>query len=196
MPRRTPRQFAFLSALLLTVALQGCGGPRISAPEGQNATPFRPPTLAAPTLPPETPTAPPAARATSKSNCSDLLTFITDVTIPDGTQVVPSSTLDKRWEVENSGTCNWDERYKIRLTSGSEMGAAKEQTLFPARSGSRAVLRIVFTAPDQPGKYRSSWQAFNPDGQPFGDPFFVEIVVTNVYPTIIITPTPTTTGIP
>ena len=139
----------------------------------------------APTLPPpptETPaptTAPTLGAQSAGPNveCQDLLSFLSDVTIPDGTVVGPDSTLDKRWEVENSGNCNWDSTYRVRLIAGSEMGAQPEQALYPARSGSRAVIRIVFKAPSEPGAYRSAWQAYNPQGEPFGDPFFIDIVV-------------------
>jgi hypothetical protein len=109
--------------------------------------------------------------------CRDQLKFIADVTIPDGTVVAPESTLDKRWEVENSGSCNWNKQYRIRLIAGPELSAKKEQALYPARSGSSAVIRLVFKAPLEPGAYRSAWQAFDPGGEPFGDPFFIDIIV-------------------
>ena len=57
------------------------------------------------------------------------------------------------------------------------MGASTEQALFPARSGTQALVRISFTAPEEPGAYRSAWQAFDPQDQPFGDPFFIEVIV-------------------
>jgi hypothetical protein len=109
--------------------------------------------------------------------CKDNLTFIADATIPDGTSVQVDSTLDKRWEVENSGNCNWLETYRVRLIAGPDLGAQPEQALYPARSGTRATIRIVFKAPTEPGTYRSAWQAFDPQGEPFGDPFFIEIEV-------------------
>ncbi|MBE0696250.1 MAG: hypothetical protein IH586_04945, partial [Anaerolineaceae bacterium] len=89
----------------------------------------------------------------------------------------PDSTLDKRWEVENSGNCNWDEKYRVRLIAGPELSAQKEQALYPARSGTRAVIRFIFKAPLEPGSYRSAWQAYDPNGEPFGDPFFIDIIV-------------------
>jgi hypothetical protein len=109
--------------------------------------------------------------------CEDQLTFITDLTIPDGTIVSPDSTLDKRWEVENSGSCNWNGNYRIRLIAGPDLSAQKEQALYPARNGTRAVIRLVFKAPLEPGSYRSAWQAYNPHGEPFGDPFFIDFQV-------------------
>jgi len=79
--------------------------------------------------------------------------------------------------VQNSGNCNWDERYRLRLIAGPAMQASEEQALFPARSGTRAIIQVVFQAPAEPGTYRSAWQAYNPDGQPFGDVIFIDIVV-------------------
>jgi hypothetical protein len=109
--------------------------------------------------------------------CIDNLTFISDVSIPDGTEVQANATLDKRWEVKNSGNCNWDEHYRLRLIAGPAMDAVQEQALYPARSGGQVILQIIFQAPAEPGSFRSAWQAYNSDGQPFGDPVFIDIVV-------------------
>lgn len=110
-------------------------------------------------------------------DCSNQLTFLEDVTIPDGERVRPGQALDKRWRMQNSGTCSWDGRYRIRLIAGDSLGAPGEQALYPALSGTTFEIQIPFTAPDQPGEYHSAWQAYTPDGQPFGDPFYVQIVV-------------------
>jgi hypothetical protein len=85
--------------------------------------------------------------------------------------------LDKRWKVLNSGTCNWDDTYQLRLSAGSELGLPTIQKLYPARSGTEAMIRIVFNAPSEPGTYRSAWQTFDPGGAPFGDMIYVEFVV-------------------
>jgi hypothetical protein len=79
--------------------------------------------------------------------------------------------------VLNSGTCNWEASYAVRLVAGPDLGAPPEQSLFPARSGTEAVIHMIFTAPQEPGVYRSAWQAFSPTGEAFGDPFFIEIEV-------------------
>jgi hypothetical protein len=116
-------------------------------------------------------------RQQATATCQDGLSYISDVTIPDGEEVQANATLDKRWEVKNSGNCNWDERYRLRLISGEGLSVEEEQMLYPARSGTQAILRIVFKAPDTPGSYRSAWQAYNPDGQAFGDAVFIDFVV-------------------
>ncbi len=163
----------YLSLLLL---LSGCS----SAGE---ATPtldvYRPPTQAATVtpLPVSTQEIEAGDRPTTEPACTNVLWFFQDITIPDGTQVSPGERLDKRWLVQNAGTCNWDERYQIRLEAGSNMGVPPQQALFPARSGLEVTVRMNFIAPDEAGTYRSAWQAYDPDGVPFGDPFFIEVIV-------------------
>lgn len=85
--------------------------------------------------------------------------------------------MDKQWLVQNSGTCNWDSTYKLKWVGGNTFGVSEEQPLFPARAGTQATLRILFTAPIEPGAYESAWQAVDPDGNFFGDLVFIKITV-------------------
>ena len=135
-----------------------------------------------------TPSAAPSATATSPApaveiqatptpQCTDNLRFVTDLTVPDGTPVLPGSLVDKQWQVENNGTCNWDSRYRLKFIAGDDLGAPLVQALYPARSGTQPAIRLTFSAPSEPGAYRSAWQAYSPQDVPFGDPIFVEIVV-------------------
>lgn len=114
---------------------------------------------------------------TRQLDCENGLEFLDDLTVPDGTEVAPGRSLAKRWLVKNTGSCSWDRSYSFQLISGLALGAEKDQDLFPARPASKAALEIVFTAPDNPGRYNSWWQAFDPDGARFGDPVYMEIVV-------------------
>jgi hypothetical protein len=116
---------------------------------------------------------------TPSPDCIPGLVFLSDITIPDGTTVNPGEKLDKRWLVENNGSCNWDRRFSLRLIAGPDMGAQPEIALFPARSGTPAEIRILFTAPPDPGTHRSAWQAQDPQGNLFGDPIFIDVVVPN-----------------
>lgn len=174
--------FQVILALLALLLAAGCG---------PQATPtyFIPPTMAAgspaplpltaaassptpeaspvPTLAPPSPTPP----------CTDGLTYLQDLTIPDGSIVVPGQLIEKRWQVSNTGTCNWDERYKLTHIGGDAMGAATSLPLYPARAGAEATISILFTAPQAPGTYESQWQAVDPDGVPFGSAFYMQVAV-------------------
>lgn len=150
-------------------------------------TPFRPPTAAPPTqpLPTTTPipalfTAVPTPTVTitpTAGPCTDNFSFIEDVTVEDGTSFLPGASIDKQWLVQNSGTCNWDDTYRLKWVGGDPMGAAEEQALYPARAGTQATLRVTFTAPAESGSYESAWQAVDPNGNFFGDLVFIKIVV-------------------
>jgi hypothetical protein len=100
-----------------------------------------------------------------------------DITIPDGTAVKPGEELDKRWQVRNNGTCDWTDKYTIRIIVGDALGSPEIQALYPARSGSAAVIRMKLVAPQNPGTYRTAWQAYNENEEAFGDPVYIDIVV-------------------
>ncbi len=180
--RRNRRGFHF-EAPLIALFLAACSP--IAAP-----TYFVPPTrgaapaevsgspVAATAGPVAEPSAPPIQSSPSPAPaCSDDLDYLQDLTIPDGSVMVPGQTIDKRWQVRNSGSCNWDQRYSLRLISGDAMGSDGSVPLYPARSGAEATLQMLFTAPQEFGTYECQWQAANPDGTPFGDAFYMQIVV-------------------
>lgn len=174
-------RFFFLISLVFA-GLTACGNqqPRPEPTEGVYRAPTQIPTL------------PPTAHnfqelgtgeqggdevATPTPLCSNGLLFLRDVTIPDGTIVDPGELLDKRWAVQNNGSCNWDKRYRVKLIAGPGMGMPVQQALIPALSGTEVVIRMVFIAPEEPGNFRSAWQAYDPQDNPYGDPFFIDIVV-------------------
>ena len=173
----------FLLAVLVPFLLLSACAPTPSP------TPFLPPRASTPTqalaqgstpvIPTSTPRTEPTPSPTATPPCTDGLAFVEDITIPDGTIVSPGATVDKQWLVQNNGSCNWDSRYRLKFSGGSEMGATTEQALFPARAGSQATIRISFTAPSETGTYSTAWQAIDPNGEPFGDAVFMEIEVSN-----------------
>ncbi|GAB4526292.1 MAG: hypothetical protein Fur0018_11480 [Anaerolineales bacterium] len=118
-----------------------------------------------------------APQATATPQCQTRLHYLEDLSLPDGSLVQPGELLDKRWAVENDGSCNWDESYSLRWIAGPTLGAPERLPLYPARAGTTAIIRVLFTAPQAPGVYRSAWQAYDAHGNPFGDPVFIEIQV-------------------
>jgi hypothetical protein len=168
--------------LLLSILFTGCQV--INAPVNDESAGeiYRPPTAAisnqAAQIPaPSQPGNDGHNALAQQPSCTNNLVYFDDLTIPDGTEVPPGALLDKQWIVENKGTCNWGENYRLKLISGSELSAQAEQALYPARSGTRPTIRILFTAPQEAGNYHSAWQAYSPTGEPFGDPVFIEIAV-------------------
>jgi hypothetical protein len=176
------RFFPGLGPILLTILFFTAACAPRSTP-----APFRPPTSLPPTqllatttpvpalfTPAPTSTFTPTATA---GPCTNGLSFVDDITVQDGTSFFAGASIDKQWMVQNRGTCNWDSSYRLKWVGGSTLGAAEEQPLFPARAGTQATLRILFTAPAEPGSYESSWQAVDPNENVFGDLIFMKIVV-------------------
>jgi hypothetical protein len=170
-----------LFAVLITLVFASACTPQATP------TAFRPPTRPAPTQILSTITPIPAiytpiptstiTATATESPCTNSLEFLQDVTVPDGTTFSFGGTIDKQWLVKNNGTCDWDSTYRLKWIGGDPLGAAQEQALFPAKAGTQATLHITFTAPAVEGIYESSWQAYGPDGTPFGDSVFMSIVV-------------------
>ena len=168
--------FIVIPLLLVTIGLSACA---------QQSTPYRPPspafhatqTVQASATPTSTRQTTETQLPTATSACSNNLTFLETISIPDGTIVHPGELVDKRWLVQNSGSCNWDDHYRLRSITGTDLNAPVELALYPARSGAKANLRLLFTAPTEPGGYQSTWQAYDPQGQPFGDPLYIQIIV-------------------
>lgn len=174
---------SLFAVFLLLVSLSACS-------PASTATPFRPPTAQAPLIEPtfiiqptqeilvvESTPLPTIFPTTNPADCVNNLTFVEDLTIPDNMFATFGLALDKQWLVENSGTCNWNAAYRLRNVGGAALGAPEEIALYPARAGTQATLRILFTAPFAEGVYESAWQAMDANGNPFGDPIYIRIAV-------------------
>jgi hypothetical protein len=176
--------FRLVSAFILILVLVTACGTDVTP------TPFRPPTETNPRIPPPTSFASGspftgniptptllAFQPTATPPCVNDLAFLSDLTYPDGTVVLPGASVDKQWLVQNSGSCDWDARYTLKFLGGDLLGAQEQIPLYPARVGARVTLGIQFTAASDPGTYESQWQAMGPDGTAFGDAIYVLITV-------------------
>ena len=160
-----------------SLALTACIGRRPSiTPTGPiyaTAIPAASPTA----LPLDTPRPQPTS-----GPCTNDSEFVSDATIPDGTQVASGETLDKRWRVRNTGTCDWGSGYTLVFISGQQMGAEEVNGLYPARAGAEVEISLLFTAPTEPGEHTTTWRMYAPQGQPFGDVLYMTIVVAETVP--------------
>jgi hypothetical protein len=107
------------------------------------------------------------------------LTFVSDVSIPDNTQMDPGEEFTKTWKVKNSGSCAWDAGFKFQNTGGEALGSA---ITLPAAvaAGQTYDISVPMTAPtSKTGTLRSNWRMSTAAGQYFGDEVFAVIVVGN-----------------
>lgn len=115
--------------------------------------------------------------------CEFNAAFVNDLSIPDGTILEPGQVFDKIWQLENNGCADWPSETEVVFLDGFLMGgpvAAPLGSVVP--SGSTYDLMLTFQAPDEPGSYLTTYQLRTPDGLPFGEPFFMNIVVEQPQP--------------
>jgi hypothetical protein len=183
------RPTGMVLVLQLSMSLMaGCAPASTPEPTPQDAPAV--PTFTPLPAPPTATTLPGATATVPEDDCINDAVFVEDVTIPDFSLAEPGETLDKRWLIQNSGTCDWDAGYRLVRLGVDDFVGPSELALFPAAAGSSAELRVELTAPDEPGEYISRWQAYSEDGVPFGQEIYLLIVV----PTP--TPEPTATERP
>jgi len=126
----------------------------------------------------------PQGSTVSAGGYCDWVSFVADVTIPDGLPVVPGQILEKTWRLQNIGTCWWTPSYKLVFVGGAQMGGVTEMNLpQDVPPGENIDLTIGLTAPSVPGRYIGYWKLQNTNGGLFGmgqtatQAFFVEVEV-------------------
>ena len=150
-------------------------------------------TLNAPTQTPLPPTAMPVPATNTPvptlitaptSTYCDWMAFVTDITVPDGTNFSAGETFVKTWRIKNRGTCNWTPDYTLVFNGGDQLGSTTSVHL-PGyvAPGQFIDVSVTFTAPNTPGSYRGYWIMRNASGALFGSgdkanaPIYVDIRV-------------------
>ncbi len=128
------------------------------------------------------------------------MTFVSDVSIPDNTQMSPGQEFTKTWRVRNSGSCTWEAGFNFSFTGGEAMGGSTVALADAVQPGAEVELSVDLTAPTTPGTYRGNWRMSTAGGVFFGDEVFVLIEVGNSTATATQgatnTPAPTATSVP
>jgi len=103
--------------------------------------------------------------------------FVSDVTIPDGTEMKPGDTFTKTWEIQNTGTCDWNENFKITFVGGDLFGSDTTKTRRYIGAGNVVKISLKMVAPSGSGTVTSSWRMADDSGNLFGQIFTVKIVL-------------------
>jgi len=133
------------------------------------------PTLSV-TLPPPSAASNPNPNPPGQGAC-DNATYLSDVTIPDGTLIAAGAKFTKTWLIQNTGACSWSTSYKLSFDSGDQMGGADVSLASPVPAGQQVAISVNLVAPTAPGTYKGTWRMHNQVGQAFGDFPYVEISV-------------------
>lgn len=174
-----------VASLSLTPQSTATAVPTTSLPPTDTPTPsFTPVSTSGTSTPFATPTS-----GSSGDPCDDAR-FVSDVSIPDGTEMDPGETFTKTWRIENAGTCEWTEDYSVNFLSGDKLEGESTQISGTVEPGETYDVSIDMKAPFEAGTYTGTWTIMNESGFSFGNTFYVEIEVTS---SATATPTPTQT---
>ena len=108
---------------------------------------------------------PSASGTDSSGKACYTMTFLEDVTIPDGMIIAPGTSFTKTWRVRNDGNCVWNQKYVLVLDKGDALSTV---TSFPltrvVNPGDSIDLSIDMTAPTTAGNYAGYWHIATPYG--------------------------------
>jgi hypothetical protein len=105
------------------------------------------------------------------------MTFVADLTVPDGTYVDAGESFTKTWRIMNTGTATWDESYTFAFVQGDPMDGETQSIQGSVAPGETYDMSVPMVAPTTPGSYGGVWQMVNGEGVPFGTRLWVQIVV-------------------
>jgi hypothetical protein len=113
------------------------------------------------------------------------MSFLGDVTYPDGSLVTRNSTFVKIWRIKNIGTCSWTPSYALVFTDGDAMSGPSAVALTRnVNPGDTIEIPVTLSAPSKDGNYRGYWKLRNASGVLFGfgaqadNAFWVDVKVT------------------
>lgn len=96
-------------------------------------------------------------------------TFVSDVTIADGSYVQPGQSFVKTWRIRNSGTATWTTAYRLVFVSGDQLGAPSSVALpYNVAPGQTVDISVQMVSPSQSGSYKGNWMLQSDTGQRFG----------------------------
>jgi hypothetical protein len=124
-------------------------------------TPFPSATRFPPTATPLPPTATPLPCLAVK--------FVKDITVPDGTEYLPGASFTKTWELQNTGSCTWNEDFQLIFVEGDQMSGDDDIPLGEdVAPGEKVQVSVDLIAPLSAGSYRGDWMLEDDDGENFG----------------------------
>ncbi len=159
-------------ALLMGSGVTTFASQRGGAPGGLTRPLVRADVEAAPT-----PTWTPAVSA-PEAPCVDDAAYVVDVTVPDNSRLATGEVFTKTWRVKNTGTCAWNEGYKLVYERGQQMGGPAEAAISAVvPAGNTTEVSVPLRAPDVAGVYSGVWRLANDRGVRFGHILTVVVAV-------------------
>ena len=105
------------------------------------------------------------------------LSYVADVTIPDGATLQPGEAFVKTWRVRNTGTAPWGAGYTLAFFADNKMDGPDAVPLPSAQPGETVEVSLMLSAPQTPGLHKSTWKGRDPQGRFFDYELFALIDV-------------------
>ncbi|MBN2006401.1 MAG: hypothetical protein JXA21_23820 [Anaerolineae bacterium] len=109
-----------------------------------------------------------AAQLAPQADACLSVAFLSDVTIPDYSEVEGGKSFVKTWRVSNNGTCAWPTGAKLVFSEGEQMGAPKSVAVKALAPGEKTDISVTFKAPTAGGVHQSAWRMSDDKGALFG----------------------------
>jgi hypothetical protein len=107
--------------------------------------------------------------------------FVADLTYADGSEVDAGKPFEKKWRVQNTGTCTWDEGFVVVQVTGDDFGDKAKTWKLTQRSdftdpGDTLDIKIDMVAPSAKGEHGACWRMKGDSGFFFGTWMCVKVV--------------------
>lgn len=105
--------------------------------------------------------------------------FVTDVSLPDGSEVAPGAQLVKTWRFRNESPRAWPEgSYLMVVGKKSDLLGAPETSPVPiCAPGQEVDVSVPLVAPIEAGRYTAYFRLAGPQGKKFGQRVWAMITV-------------------
>lgn len=107
----------------------------------------------------------------------DEMSWVADVTIEDGSPMLPGEAFVKTWRIRNTGMTTWEAGYELAFFGDEKMDGPDRVALPPAKPGETVEVSLLLTAPTELGLHKSTWKGRNPQGKVFEYEMFALIEV-------------------
>src|SRR5690606_15913732 len=99
--------------------------------------------------------------------------FVKDVSIPDGTCLLPNSPFVKTWRFRNEGDIPWPKGSQLAFIgrNSDQMGGPDYVSIpdsITVNPGDEFDVSVPLKAPSKPGRYLGYWRMREVDGRKFG----------------------------
>lgn len=101
-------------------------------------------------------------------------TYRCDVNLPDKSEVLPSSVVNKQWAIRSDS--GWGEGVKLAFVRGDQLAVEDKVPVPAAAKGQEVVLSTHLRMPACAGRFSSSFRLEDEQGQRFGPRLWVDLL--------------------